>query len=129
MEKWIDALNAHDAARAAACFAEDYEDVAPARPGETVAGRSQVRANFERLVASMPDLHAHIDGLVEEGDRAWMEWSLRGTRQDGTAMLFAGVNIFEISGGALQRGRIYTELARDSGGAAAQIERMTTGSA
>lgn len=105
------------------------EDVAPARPGEVVAGRDQVCANFERLIASMPDLHAHINSLVEDGDLAWMEWSLRGTRPEGTTMLFASVNIFEVNDDALKRGRIYTELVRDTGGMAAQIERMTSGSA
>ncbi|MGH3452499.1 MAG: nuclear transport factor 2 family protein [Haloechinothrix sp.] len=110
---------------ALACFAEDYEDEAPARRGELVRGRDQVRVNFERLLASMPDVHAELRGTVDQGDGVWMEWAMAGTRPDGTRMEFVGVNLFKVEDGLLKRGRIYTELVRDAGGLEAQVERMT----
>lgn len=121
------AISRHDPGLAAACFAEDYEDEAPARRGELVRGRDEVRANIARLIASMPDVNAMILDLVERGDEVWMEWRLSGTRDDGSAMEFVGVNIFGVERGVFRSGRIYTELARDAGGIEAQLQRMTRG--
>jgi ketosteroid isomerase-like protein len=127
VEQWIQAINAQDVDGIVACFAEDYTDEAPARLGEVVHGRDQVRRNFERLLTGMPDIRAELRDHADHGDTVWMEWAMRGTRIDGTRMEFAGVNVFEVKDGLLRRGRIYTELVRDGGGLEAQIERMTTG--
>lgn len=54
VERWIRAINTHDFEEVVVCFASDYEDEAPARRGELVRGRAQVRENFERLFAGMP---------------------------------------------------------------------------
>jgi ketosteroid isomerase-like protein len=127
VERWIRAINEHDLNGIVECFAEDYEDEAPARPGEVVHGRGQVRANFERLLSSMPDIRAELRATVDQGGTVWMEWAMRGSRTDGTRMEFAGVNVFEVADGVLYRGRIYTELVREAGGLEAQVQRMTTG--
>jgi ketosteroid isomerase-like protein len=125
VEGWIRAINEHDLDGIVACFAEDYEDEAPARRGEVVRGRDQVRTNFERLLSSMPDIRAELRATVDHGDTVWMEWAMRGTRADGTRMEFVGVNVFDVADALLQRGRIYTELVREAGGLDAQVERMT----
>lgn len=122
---WIEAINNHDVERVAACFAVDYEDEAPARRGEFVRGRDQVRANFERLFADMPDIHAELRASVDQGEGVWVEWAMAGNRPDGTRMEFVGVNRFWVTDGLLKRGRIYTELVRDAGGLEAQVARMT----
>jgi hypothetical protein len=56
-----------------------------------------------------------------------MEWRMQGTRRDGTAFEFAGVNLFGVQNGHFVWGRIYTEQVPDAGGIDAQIERMTKG--
>lgn len=127
IEKWIHAINQRDVDAVVACFSENYEDEAPARRGESVRGRDQVRKNFERLFQSMPDIEAELRAIVEDGDAGWMEWIMRGTRPDGSRMEFAGVNVFVVRDGLLHRGRIYTELVRDVGGLDAQVDRMTSG--
>lgn len=127
VRRWVAAINHHDLDAVVACFAEGYEDEAPARRGEVVRGRDQVRKNFERLFTSMPDIHAELRGAVDDGDMAWMEWAMGGTRPDGTRMEFVGVNVFEVHDDALVRGRIYTELVRDAGGLEAQVDRMASG--
>lgn len=121
------AIGRHDADAVAACFAADYVDEAPARRGEVVQGREAVRTNFVRLFASVPDLVATILRVVERDNEVWVEWRLAGTRADGSAMEFVGVNIFGVEGGTFSWGRIYTELARDAGGLDAQVKRMTHG--
>lgn len=126
-ERWIRALTDHDLEEAVACFHPDYRDEAPARRGETVAGRGQVRENFARLFHDVPDLRADLLSTSSNGTTLWMEWRMRGTRTDGSGMEFAGVNIFDVDDGQFRRGRIYTELVRDAGGVQGQIERMAGG--
>lgn len=123
-ESFVAAIARHDPDAVAACFAEDYEDKAPARQGEVVRGRDEVRANFARMFASMPNINATIIQLAEREDEVWMEWRMSGTRDDGTTMDFVGVNIFGAADGTFRWGRIYTELARSAGGIEAQIARM-----
>lgn len=127
VERWVRAINEHDLDAIVACFAEDYEDEAPARPGEVVQGRGQVRTNFEQLLRTIPHIRAELRTTVDQGETVWMEWRMHGRRTDGTWMEFVGVNIFEVAGGVLRRGRIYTELVREAGGLDAQVQRMTTG--
>ena len=124
-ESFVAAISRHDPDAVARCFAEDYEDEAPARRGEVVRGRDEVRANFVRMFTSMPDVKAEIVRLAERENEVWMEWRLSGTRDDGTIMDFVGVNIFGVAGGTFRWGRIYTELARSAGGIDAQLARMT----
>lgn len=125
--RWTRALTAHDLEGAAACFAPDYRDEAPARRGETVVGQAKVRENFAALLRDIPDLRADLLGAVADGDSVWMEWRLHGTRRDGTPVAFVGVNIFGVRAQQFVWGRIYTELMRDAGGIDAQIARMTKG--
>lgn len=127
VERWTQALTDHNLEDAVACFALDYRDRAPARRGEEVAGREQVRNNFIALFEAISDLRAELLGSVVEGSTVWMEWRLSGTRTDGTLMEFVGVNIFEVEGRCFTEGRIYTELVRDSGDVDSQVDQMTHG--
>lgn len=124
-KRWTRALSEHDLEAAVACFDPEYRDHAPARRGEVVEGREQVRANFARLFADVPDLRVELLSAAEERDTVWMEWRMWGTRSDGTPMEFVGVNIFEVEDAQFHSGRIYTELVRDAGGVDQQLERMT----
>jgi ketosteroid isomerase-like protein len=124
-ERWVQALTAHDLEAAVACFAPDYHDEAPARRGEFIQGNERVRENLAALFRDIPDLRADLLRSVEDGDTVWIEWRMCGTRRDGTAFEFAGVNLFGVRDEQFVWGRIYTELVRDAGGIDAQIEHMT----
>lgn len=124
IERWIRALTSHDLEAAAACFAPHYWDEAPARRGERVRGRQEVRKNFARLFDAVPDLAADVIGIATEDDKVWVEWRLHGTRVDGFPFEFVGVNIFGVEDDQIAWGRIYTELVRDSGTVDEQLERM-----
>ncbi len=124
-ERWTRALTDHDLEAAVACFHPDYRDEAPARRGETVEGREQVRENFARLFRDVPDLRADLLTTASDQNTLWMEWRMSGRRSDGSPMEFVGVNIFDVQDGRFRSGRIYTELVRDAGGVREQLERMT----
>lgn len=126
-QRWVTSLSAHDLEAAVDCFDAAYVDEAPARRGESVQGQDSVRRNFSMLLSDLPDLTANISRTVADGDDVWMEWSMRGTRRDGTLLEFVGVNIFQVKDGRFRSGRIYTEIVRDAGGIDAQINRMAKG--
>lgn len=123
--RWVAAMSAHDLEAAAQCFADDYEDVKPTRPGQEFRGRARVRTNFAALFAGVPDLRAEILRSVADDDVVWMEWRMYGRRTDATNFEFAGVNLFGVEGDQFAWGRIYTDLVQESGDIEAQIERMT----
>jgi ketosteroid isomerase-like protein len=124
----LNATNAHDLSALAACFAADYLNETPAHPLRGFVGREQVRANWQQLFASIPDLRAEILDSAVDGDVAWSEWRMTGTRADGTAHEMAGVNIFTIRGIEIVRGRFYLELVeRQSGTVNDNVQRVATG--
>lgn len=110
-KRWVEALTAHDLEAAAACFAPDYHDEAPARHGEVIQGNAKVRENFGALFRDIPDLRAVLLRSVADGDTVWMEWRMCGTRRDGTPMEFVGVNLFGVRAEQFVWGRIYTAAA------------------
>lgn len=128
VERWVRAMDAHDVDGAAAFFAHDYEDVSPTRPGQEFRGRDRVRRNFAALFESIPDLRAELLRSSGEGATVWMEWRMTGTRRDGSKAEFAGVNVFEVSSGQIDSGRIYTDVVQGAGDIEAQVDRMTQGS-
>jgi len=127
IERWVAAMDAHDIEAAAACFAENYRDEKPTRPGQDFQGRDRVRKNFSALFAEIPDLKAQLLGAVTDAGTVWMEWRMSGTRTDGTRFAFAGVNLFGVDEGVITWGRIYSDLVQETGDIDAQIERMTKG--
>ncbi|MDQ1582459.1 MAG: hypothetical protein QOF36_513 [Microbacteriaceae bacterium] len=151
----LDATNAHDLTSLTACFAADYVNDTPAHPLRSFAGRDQVRANWQQLFASIPDLRASIVGLAADtadaadsadsadrkggpldvddprslvGDIVWTEWRLTGTRPDGSAHEMAGVILFTIRGTEIVHGTFYLEqVERGSGTVDDNIRRVTIG--
>lgn len=116
VERLVRATNAHDVDAVAACFAEDYENETPAHPGRSFRGRAQVRRNWEQIFAFVPDVHAVVKGSAADGDTAWTEWEMTGTRRDGTPHQMRGVILFGVRDGVAAWARFYLEpVDGDSG--------------
>jgi ketosteroid isomerase-like protein len=109
VDRLLRATNEHDVDGVAACFAEDYENETPVHPGRSFRGRDQVRRNWEQIFAFVPDLRADIQGRAFDGETAWTEWEMTGTRRDGTAHQMRGVVIFGVREGVAHRARFYLE--------------------
>jgi ketosteroid isomerase-like protein len=128
----LDATNAHDVTSLTACFAADYVNDTPAHPFRSFTGRDQVRANWQQLFGSIPDLRASIIGMVvgsAAGDIVWTEWRMTGTRPDGSAHEMAGVILFTIRDAEITHGTFYLEpVERGSGTVDDNIRRVTVGS-
>lgn len=109
VHRLVQATNEHDAEAVAACFAEDYENETPVHPARSFRGRAQVRQNWEQIFAFVPDLRAKVVRSAIDGDTAWTEWEMTGTRRDGTAHQMRGVVLFGVRDGVAHWARFYLE--------------------
>ena len=107
------ATNAHDLEALVECFAEDYENETPLHPARSFRGREQVRRNWTQIFAFVPDLHAQVVRSAFDGETAWTEWEMTGTRRDGTPHLMRGVIVFGVDDGVARWARFYLELVVD----------------
>src|SRR5947209_16365978 len=109
VDRLTQATNDHDLEGLVACFAEDYENETPVHPGRSFRGRDQVRRNWEQIFAFVPDLRAEVTRSTIDGESAWTEWEMTGTRRDGTAHQMRGVVLFGVRDGLAQWARFYLE--------------------
>jgi ketosteroid isomerase-like protein len=117
VDRLVQATNDHDAEAVAACFAKDYENQTPVHPARGFRGRAQVRQNWEQIFAFVSDLRAEVISSAIDGDTAWTEWEMTGTRRDGTAHEMRGVVLFGVREGVAQWARFYLEpVDSDPGG-------------
>jgi len=126
VERVARAMNAHDLDAFVACFAPDYASEQPAHPDRAFRGHDQVRRNWARIFASIPDLRAELRGVAVAGETAWTEWAWAGTQENGAPFDWRGVILFGVRGGQLAWGRLYMEaVARARPGIDAAVRRMT----
>jgi ketosteroid isomerase-like protein len=118
VERLLLATNAHDIDAVVACFADDYENETPAHPTRSFRGSEQVRRNWLQIFAHVPDIRAEVPRLVVDGDTAWTEWEMTGTRGDGTAHHMRGVIVFGVRDGVASWARFYLEPVDDVAGSA-----------
>jgi ketosteroid isomerase-like protein len=118
VQRLLRATNDHDLDAVVSCFAEDYDNATPVHPTRSFRGRDQVRRNWEQIFAFVPDIHAEVLRQTVDGDTAWTEWEMTGTRRDGTAHHMRGVIIFGVRGDAVQSARFYLEPVDEMAGSA-----------
>ncbi|MDQ6810981.1 MAG: nuclear transport factor 2 family protein [Actinomycetota bacterium] len=109
VDRLLRATNGRDVDALAACFAKDYENLTPAHPARSFRGREQVRRNWEQIFAFVPDLRAEVTRTAIDGDTAWTEWEMTGTRRDGTAHHMRGVVVFGVGDDVVRWARFYLE--------------------
>ncbi len=109
VNRLLRATNDHDLEALVACFARDYENETPVHPARGFRGSEQVRRNWEQIFAFVPDLRAKVKRTAIDGDTAWTEWEMTGTRRDGSAHCMRGVVIFGVRDSVADWGRFYLE--------------------
>jgi len=119
------AVNAHDVDAVVACFAPDYINETPAHPGQGFVSAEQVRTNWTRIFAGVPDVTADVVETAVDGDVVWSEWEMRGTRPDGLPHLLRGVIVFTVVDGAATAARFYLEpVDAGAGGVDGAVSRI-----
>jgi ketosteroid isomerase-like protein len=124
VERLCRVTNEHDLQGVGACFATDYRLEMPAHPGRDFVGREQVLRNWGQIFAGIPDITADAR-WVADGDTAWSEWEMRGTRRDGTPHLMRGVIIFRARDGEFSSARFYVEPVEQGGIGVDEVIRQT----
>ena len=120
------AINAHDLEALVSCFDAGFVNDTPAHPDRSFSGAAQVRENWARIFAGVPDLQARIVGQTVDDTAAWTEWDWTGTRRDGSSHHMRGVTITTVGTEAITRARFFMEPVTDDGlGVAAAIDRVT----
>ena len=108
-ERLVEAQNAHDAARMAALFADDYRSDQPAHPGRAFVGNAQVRENWTSLFTGVPDFRAELVASCRDGDVEWGELDWRGHHPDGSAFAMRGVVVVTVRDELIASARLYME--------------------
>lgn len=124
VERLCRVTNEHDLQAVGACFAIDYHLEMPTHPGRGFVGREQVLLNWGQIFAGLPDIA--VDARwVTDGDTAWSEWEMRGTRRDGSPHLMRGVIIFRVRDGEFSSARFYVEPVEEQSGGVDEMIRQT----
>jgi len=119
--------NAHDLDAIVACFASDYRNETPAHPARNFVGSGQVRRNWTKILAAIPDVSTEILASAVSGSTVWTEWEHRGTRRDRTEHLMRGVIVFVIAGGLIASARFFLEPVEEtSGDVEAVVQRQVS---
>jgi len=120
------AMNAHALDVVARLIHPGYRSEQPAHPGRAFTGRAQMLANWEAMLAGIPDFRAEICRSVHDGDTTWTEWRWSGTRSDGQAFEMRGVTLFEVADGQIVAGRLYLEdVEQDAVGIEQAVEGLS----
>jgi hypothetical protein len=119
------AANAHDLDALVDCFDPDYRNETPAHPARGFTGREQVRDNWHRIFAGVPDVRSRVVDRAVRGDTVWSEWELSGTRLDATPFLVRGVIVFGVRDERALTARFYLEpVDHGSSDVAAAVHAM-----
>jgi ketosteroid isomerase-like protein len=116
VNRLVDATNAHDVEALIRCFTEDYRNETPLHPARSFRGRAQVRRNWEQIFGFVADLRAEVTRQAVEGNTAWTEWEMQGTRRDGSAHHMRGVVVFGMRDGMAEWARFYLEPVDEGDG-------------
>jgi ketosteroid isomerase-like protein len=125
VERLRRAVDARDIEAVVACFAADYRNETPAHPGRGFEGPEQVRTNWTRIFAGLPDISATVVRTAVDGDVVWSEWELGGQRPDGIQQVLRGVVIFGTTADQFEWARFYLEpVDHGEGGVDAAVGRI-----
>ena len=128
INRFIEAVNRHDAEAVAACFAADYRDESPAHPERAFGGRDYVLRNWAEILRAVPDFAADLRLCLADDEVTMNELRFHGRRDDGTRLDLRGVNVFGIRDGEIAWGRIYLEPVEAAGAAIDQVlDELTKG--
>jgi len=128
LERLRQAVDDHDIESVVGCFAPDYRNETPCHPGRGFHGSDQVRTNWTRIFAGVPDVSATILRTAVDGEVVWSEWEMRGTRPDGAPHHLQGIIVFGVQGGVFTWARFYLEpVDPGDGGVDAAIGQIVGG--
>ena len=110
------AWNRHDIEGLLALVTEDcvFETAAgPTAGGAIFVGKTALRTAFPGGWTTWPDARWEEPVHVVAGNRAFSEWTFRGTDRTGASIEVRGVDLFEIRDGLIARKDTYRKVRTD----------------
>lgn len=106
IERFNDALNAHDIGAVMALMTDDcvFENTSPFPDGERFEGQAAVRGFWEAFIAGSPQAHFDSEELISMGDRCVVRW--RYTWGDGH---IRGIDLFKVRDGKVAEKLAYVK--------------------
>ena len=104
LQAFADAWNRHDVDELMGFMADDCEFLTSAGPdacGARHAGRDAVRKAFGEVFERIRDAHWGGGRHLVDGDRGMSQWTLTGSRPDGTRVEVDGVDVFTFRDGLI----------------------------
>ncbi len=99
VERYLDALNAHDADAVAAAVTDDFVNEHTSALGSTVVGRAAYRSRLDGFLARFAELRYEIDDdPIVNGDRAAVPYTMT-CRHDGHPVRIRGMFRFRVADG------------------------------
>jgi ketosteroid isomerase-like protein len=115
VDKLQEAINSHQLDVLAELFTEDVVSEQPAHPDRGFRGLAQLRENWSRIFAGVPDLDARAVRTARSGDDAWVEWAWSGTGADQNPFAMRGVTILGSESDRISRVTFYMEPVQRDG--------------
>jgi steroid delta-isomerase-like uncharacterized protein len=85
VERYLEALNRHDADAVAACVADDFCNEHTSALGHSLRGRTAYRERLDGFLAQFRDLHYEVEDWIVDDDRAAVPYTMSCTYVDGDA--------------------------------------------
>ena len=116
VDTMLQAVNDHQLETLAASFDADYINETPSHPERSFRGNAQVKKNWAQIFASIPDVTARVVSSAVDGERAWVELEMSGSKIDGASFLMRGVVIFAVGEDVIRSARFYLEPVEETSG-------------
>ncbi len=101
VEKFCEAFNKHDLDRVMSAMTDDcvLESLGPFPDGTRYEGQAAVRARWEDVFNTYPDLWYETEEMFAVGDRCVFRWVGHRAGKDGQPVHYRGVDIFRVRNG------------------------------
>ena len=111
VQRWGEAFNRHDLDTAMLAMTDDcvLETVHPYPDGARYEGQAAVRARFEEVFSSYPDLWYETEEIFGLGDRCILRSVGHRTDKDGKPEHYRGADIFRVRDGKVAEKLFYTK--------------------
>jgi steroid delta-isomerase-like uncharacterized protein len=76
VERYLEALNRHDADAVAACVAENFFNEHTSALGHTLRGRAAYRERLDEFLGQFRDLHYEVEDWIVDDDRAAVPYTM-----------------------------------------------------
>ena len=111
VQRFCELFNRHDLDAVMAMMTDDclMEGLTPYPDGARYEGKATVRARWEEVFQTYPDLLYESEDMFAIGDRCTLRWVAQLTGKDGNRERYRGVDIFRVRDGKIAEKLVYTK--------------------